>query len=238
MDNEKKPNYAIVVAIIGALALVAVPIVNRLVDLYIPTPMPTTSQAGEQLTIVLSDKFDESAGSYDTNLWTCANDCNIQNLFLRDGVLNLQRNSQGWTSIISRSKWAYSDLASLTGKFQISASSNYGYIGWLSIADNVTGCGFHGTESPYVQCDVGPDIEGKHEYATNEVPIKFDTWYSIKFDFDQNSNAIRFYLDNTLIGEYMPTTYPDTVQVSSGIWSPEPESGQTFIDDVLLTLNK
>jgi len=36
--DDKKPIVAITVAIIGALALIAVPVVTRLVDIYLPTP--------------------------------------------------------------------------------------------------------------------------------------------------------------------------------------------------------
>jgi hypothetical protein len=42
MNTEKKPSVAIAIAIIGALALIAVPVVSRLVDIYLPTPIPTT----------------------------------------------------------------------------------------------------------------------------------------------------------------------------------------------------
>jgi hypothetical protein len=43
MNNEKKPSVAIAIAIIGALALVAVPVVSRLVDIFLPVPSPATS---------------------------------------------------------------------------------------------------------------------------------------------------------------------------------------------------
>lgn len=43
MNNEENPSVAIAVAIIGVLGLIAVPIVSRLVDIYLPTPVPTTS---------------------------------------------------------------------------------------------------------------------------------------------------------------------------------------------------
>ena len=39
--NGKKVDTRIIVAIIAALALIAVPIVNRLLDLYFPPPTPT-----------------------------------------------------------------------------------------------------------------------------------------------------------------------------------------------------
>lgn len=42
MNSEKKPSVAIAIAIIGALALIAVPVVSRLVDIYLPTPVPAT----------------------------------------------------------------------------------------------------------------------------------------------------------------------------------------------------
>ena len=95
------------------------------------TVMPTQNIVQSSQTIAFSDTFDESVGSYDTNLWDCVNDCSIQHMFLRDGVLNLQRNGEGTTFIRSRSNWSYSELASLTGKFQISSNSNYGNNGFL-----------------------------------------------------------------------------------------------------------
>lgn len=193
-------------------------------------------------TIALSDKFDNSTGSYDTNLWACDNNCSIEYLFLRDGVLVLNRrngSNQETTGLISRSKWDYHNLLSLEGKFQITSNANRGEVGWIGVAGGVVGCGFFGKENPYVLCTVGPSVDGKYEYHTNQLPIKFDTWYSIKFEFDQTSGVIRFYLDNTLAGEHAPTNYPDKVQVNLGLWSPDTSSyDYIYIDDILLTLNK
>jgi hypothetical protein len=47
MDNEKKTSVTILVAIIGALALIAVPFVSRLVDIYLPVPTASVSQISE-----------------------------------------------------------------------------------------------------------------------------------------------------------------------------------------------
>jgi hypothetical protein len=42
MNDEKKPLVALIIAIISAVALIAVPIVNRLLDIYLPTPVPVS----------------------------------------------------------------------------------------------------------------------------------------------------------------------------------------------------
>lgn len=191
-----------------------------------PPVVPT-----QQLATALTDNFDGASGSYNTNLWDCSHECGIENVVVKDGVLSLQRSSDGWTNLVSRSKWIYRDLLSLTGNFQIRSNSNPNVSGWLSFDEDVAGCGFLGTQSPYVQCQVNRD-----EYQSEQFPITFDTWHSIKYQFDQNSNTIRFYIDNNLIGEYTRTTYPETVRVIAGIYSPD--IGQVYIDNVVLMLNR
>lgn len=220
----------IIITVVGGVILAYI-IQDAIFSPQQPTP-PTQS------TIAFSDSFDGSASGYDTNLWVCGKECGAENLFLKDGVLNLQRSQEGLTYIVSRSRWDYRDLASLSGKFRISSDLNHGELSWLSIHDlhdNAIGCGFHGTETPYLQCDVSPE----RQYVTSEMPLQFDTWYSIEIGFNQNPDSIKFYVDNTLIGEYILTDNPDTMQVDTGISSSlNMSSGQIIVDDIVLTLNK
>jgi hypothetical protein len=199
------------------------------------------SEGASNSTIALSDSFSGSNSGYDTSLWTCLKDseCGAENIILQDDVLNLKRNSEGLTDLLSQSIWDYSELASLSGKIKVSSNSNQSNPnwGWISLHDHVAQCTISGFESPYIQCSVGGNSEGgSAEYYTENYPIKFDTWYSVKMDFDHNSNSIKFYLDNKFIGEYTFTQTPGTVQISLGMYAQT--SNDYYIDDILLTLKQ
>jgi hypothetical protein len=48
MENEKKSSVTIIVAIIGALALVSVPVVEKMVEIYFPPPISTPTFQSNQ----------------------------------------------------------------------------------------------------------------------------------------------------------------------------------------------
>jgi hypothetical protein len=195
-------------------------------------PTSPTSQTQPMLT-ALSESFDGADSSYDSNLWNCENECGIDNLFLKNGALSLQRNQEGWTGLSSRSSWTYNSLVSLEGNMSISDPAGHPNA-WLAIA--TAGCLIFGTESPYIQCSIGP--VGSWEYSTDQKFIEFDKWYKIKIVFNQESNKIEYFLDNRLIGEYSPDAIPNSNSIYLGIYSEiDGANSLIHIDNVILTVN-
>jgi hypothetical protein len=212
-----------------AIAILGIIISIILALRVIPPPGPGPAKPF----IVFSESFDGADGSYNTNLWRCENQCGIDNLFLENGALNLYRNQEGWTGLSSLSSWPYNSLASLEGKMKISDASGHPNA-WLAIATG--GCFIFGTESPYIQCSVGP--VDNWEYSTEQKIIKFNKWYKVKIAFDQESNKFQYFLDNALIGEYSPGTIPISNSIYLGIYSEiDGASSSIHIDDVILTIS-
>ncbi|SRR6266496_3567535 len=249
-DNKIDPqiwkSVTIIVAVIGCIGVLGAALIGILPDILRPTPnivvteainSPSETQSNNVESSMVSYFSDEftSSGSYDSGLWDCHNDCGSENIFLRDGSLNLKRNQEGWSSLLSHSVWLYSRLISLEGRLQISSNTNSG-VGWLYI-DNNAGCQINGSESPSIECYYGP--ADNREYASGEQPIRFDTWYRMRIEFGQESHLVRYYLDDNLIGQYSPKVYPETARISLGIIS---QNGVTnalvYIDNVKLTLSK
>ena len=42
------------------------------------------------------------------------------------------------------------------------------------------------------------------EYWTPTKQIDYDTWYTIRMEFDPTTAGMRFYMDNALIGSHVP----------------------------------
>jgi hypothetical protein len=194
-----------------------------------PTALQTQSP-----TIALSDNFDRSNDSYDPNLWICENDCGIDNLFLKNGELILQRNYKGWTGLSSRSSWSYNSLVSLEGKMKISGMSG-SYNAWLAVGD--VGCFIFGKNNPYIQCYFGP--VNSWAYSTDQKSIDINKWYKIKIDFGQESHKIQYFLDGNPIGEYSLTADQKKVPVYLGTnFENDKINGFTYMDDLILTIGE
>lgn len=209
-------------------------------DNEVATPEPTIRISPNLSSVVFSDKFDGSNGSYDSNLWDCVQECNLENLLLRDGVLQLQRDKQGHTRLVSRSTWTYNELISLTGKFQIVNGASY-IDGWISIS-NIAGCYIDyiaDVQSPFIYCNGGGTNE-EVEYVTEQFPAQFDKWYQIRIEFNTKDDLIQFYIDGTLIGEHSVVAHADSGQLDIGIvanWRIA-NLGIIYMDDITVTTNK
>jgi hypothetical protein len=231
-DGIKK--VAIIVVVIGCLGALDSAFIDILPDIIQPisTNEPDESESQE---IALLDNFDDTSGSYDPNLWTCDHECGNDNIYLKNGALNLHRRQEGWSSLLSRSRWSYYDILSLEGKLQINSGSDL-TVGWLGF-DKSAGCDFEVHDSPFMQCYLGP--MGDRDYYSDEIAISYETWHKIKIEFGHDPLVIRYFLDDVLIGEYFPDTYPEIAQIYVGIYVQDGvNNGLVYVDDVKLTIKK
>jgi WD40 repeat protein len=97
---------------------------------------------------------------------------------------------------------------------------------------------------PTFVCDVARDLGGYGVvYQTNEVPINFDQWYTVRIEIQPNSGAIQYYLDGNLISAYLPDDADELTlkniwfYPNIGAWT---SSGSitAYIDDVRISENK
>lgn len=85
----------------------------------------------------------------------------------------------------------------------VSAGSIAGHQEWL------TECGVRGqpSRSAYASCSIMTTQDGQGynvEYRTPTRDIAYDTWYTIRMEFDPTTAGLRFYLNNDLIGSHVP----------------------------------
>ena len=208
-----------------------------------------TKGVSEDTVIIFQDMFDNTEGSYDPNFWYCEQECNIESLFLKNGVLNLHRDSGGYTSLFLAKKWVTDSVVSLSGDMLISNDSKYS-TGWLHL-EGSAGCDINAqfdNHEPYIQCYFGEydDEAGRHEYDTEQQPISYDTWHNIMVRFDKHSNQFSFYLDGQNIGEFTSPYESIVTPVGIGIWVEDAEHvtdgfqarGRVLIDNVVLRVEK
>lgn len=238
-DNEKGKNTAAIWGFWGTvIAALIAGLVTLIVAGKIPfiTQAPTPTQPSDKVFI---QNFDNSEGSFDTSLFECpVISCNAQNVFQRNGTLvfkfnNLEVSSDVWGAYMkSRVAWNIEDLISIEGNLQISTNTRGGT--WLGLNES-TGCSIFARtddDAPSMHCDLSPN--GTTEYSTADLPIKFDTWYLIRIDYDPITREQKYYLDNTLIGKYTPKNVPDLATLSFGAWREQNQSVNAFIDNIVV----
>jgi hypothetical protein len=81
----------------------------------------------------------------------------------------------------------------------------------------------------------------QHEYSTPAVPVSYDTWQTVRIEFDPTTARLHFYLNNVLVASYLPQDAAALVgsntfwpQVS--VWNGEADAMATrYVDDVRIT---
>lgn len=223
------------------IALVIGFAVFLIVNLVAPRLFPSQTQAP---IIALSDNFDNGDSGYDTSLWECESECSVENISTNNGVLNLKREHEGWSALFSQRSWSYNDLNMLEGKVEINSKSNRS-VGVLGIswygANGVYGqasCDInHGDGFPFILCYFGS--QNNREYVTSSFSISPNKQYKVQIKFEKETEIVKYYIDDNLIGEYSARVHPETVKVQMGIYSQNGVSaGLVYIDDVKLSINK
>jgi len=246
MDNEKKTYVAIIVALIGALALIAVPIINRWLDINFPTSTqipitkaPAEIQPAQPNENVFTQSFDGSDGSFDTNVWVCsAGNCNAQNVFQRNGTLafkfnTLEISTETWgANLKSKATWKMGNIISLEGRLQIGANSKGGT--WLGLDKSSTCALFTKPDIDALSFDCNLSSDGETEFTTPDLQVEFDKWYTIRIDYDPITQEQKYYLDDKFLGQHTPKNPPDLTLVSLGAWRQDNLSATTFIDNIVV----
>lgn len=125
----------------------------------------------------------------------------------------------------------------MEGRLQIGANTRSG--AWLGLDSEGWSGTYHGPactiyapeiDKPVIRCDFGPD--NNKEYVTANIPVNFDTWYSIRIDLDPTTQEYKYYLDDKLIGQNKPSKWLDSVSVIIGTWRDDNQSVDIHIDDI------
>jgi hypothetical protein len=100
-------------------------------------------------------------------------------------------------------------------------SGSYGNsFAYLKIFSNLIGKGWwticklgNNFENPSFECSVETSSNGsiKTEYWTKELPVEKNIWYDVRIEISPDSGALQFYLDNNLLGTYLPSDAQDVV---------------------------
>lgn len=202
------------------------------------TVTPDTQSSTNEL--IHKQGFDDSNGSFDTNIWDCSyGGCNAQNIFQRDGMLVFKYNtaeipSDNWgVYMLTRTLWNTGDLVSVEGKLQLGANSRG--VAWLGIVNSgscTIGSDNPDIETPTIGCYVGPNEN--REYISEKIPAKFDTWYSIRIDFDPITQEQRYYVDGKLIGQYKEIDLTDFEPLTIGVARVTGQSVYGYYDDIVV----
>jgi PKD repeat protein len=149
-------------------------------------------------------------------------------------------------------------LQQYEGKLKISSDHTGG---WAMVeikiaSDNIPGHGYwtqcylgagSGDVLPGFYCDanVSTGDTFNTEYwvggtTVNGIAINFNTWYTVRFEVNPDTAQISYYLNNTLVGSYIPTI-ADSMKTANfwpqiGAWNGDANAKVTrYIDDVKIT---
>lgn len=82
-----------------------------------------------------------------------------------------------------------------------------------------------------------------YAYETDQIPVSYDAWYTIRFVSDPGTGEIRFYLDNRLIGESAFSNASalrsfHSFRLQVGSWIDPENSFLGYVDDVKIGTEK
>jgi PKD repeat protein len=202
------------------------------------------------------DSFDNSAydGSFDPQLWSgeqAATQYRQQN-----GALLINEpasaNPTGGTLRAVRPQFRrWQDVSQVEARLKVSSdrSGAWAPIGITLHTEDVNGhswftlcllVGIGGSPQAAFQCYVYIGQGGGYptEYGTPRISVPYDMWHKVRIEADPSTGALRFYLNNALIGSRTPTdagalVTSTTMKVAVVTWSVAANSAATrYVDDV------
>ena len=201
------------------------------------TKVPTETQPAQPNEDVFTYDFDGSNGSFDSNAWICgAGSCSAQNVFQQNGNLvfnftNSEIASETWGAFLkSEATWKMQNLVSIQARLQIGPITKGGT--WLGLNDS-SACALFAKpdiDTPFVHCDLNT------EYTTGDLQVEFDTWYTLRIEYDSVTQELKYYLEDELIGRNKPKNSPDLTAVAIGAWREQNQSVAAFIDSIVVKI--
>lgn len=205
------------------------------------------------------DSFDNPAydGSFNPQLWLgeqAAAQYRQQNGALLINEPASANPSGGTLRAIRPQLRRWQDVSQVEARLQVSSdrSGAWAPIGITLHAEEINGHGWFtlcllagasGSPQAAFQCYVYVSQGGSYpaEYATPRVWVDYDMWHKVRVEADPNTGAVRFYLNNALIGSHTPAdaaalVTSDTMKVAVVTWSVAANSSATrYVDDVRIT---
>ena len=235
---------AIFTFLTGIVSIQDLPKLTRAPSRSTAAPASTEIQHFQPSEDMFTQDFNGSDSSYDHQVWVCtAGSCDDQNMFQQNGTLVFKfTGSDLWGGIMrSQAAWKPEDLVSIEGKLRLGANTRGG--AWLGIDSQ----GWQGVEkggncsisvnpednTPHIGCNIGPD--GEKEYLTPDQYVEYDTWYSVRIDFDPVTQEQTYYVDGELIGQYLPKISTNSVSAILGVWRDGDNLVEAYIDDIIVT---
>jgi len=203
-----------------------------------PTPSPTPTIIPS---ISFMERFDDPDGIYMTGKWFClSGTCDARNVFLGEDVLVFKfAVTDSWGSILqTHDQWNMSDIVSLEGKLLLTEGSLGGV--WIRLEGGLEhgpSCAISNWTNgiPVIGCNFNYNSDKDVEYITEFVPIEFDTWYSVRIEYDPMMPEIRYFLDDELIGQHVPKNPPGYVAINMGAYKYSTgDQFEIYVDEVIL----
>jgi hypothetical protein len=204
------------------------------------------------------DNFDNPAydGSFNPLIWSSSDPNTFVQFRQQAGALMVTNtpsaNPQGESFFVNRPRFrSWQQMQQIEVRFKVSSDRSGGWspVQLTSWTEEVNGhpwfvsCTQAGAAN-LAQASFGCYIfirQGNSypsEYSTPELFVNYDTWHTVRMEFDPHTANIRFYLDNALIGSHTPADAAalrvnDRMIVAITVWGAEPNSSATrYVDDV------
>ena len=190
------------------------------------------------------ESFDNPAynDQYDTSIWYC-NNCDFQERkALQQGeVLRFEASSIGASNSLelrSRSTWPEDKIISFEGRMKFDENSESGGV-WLAVggANCFLRVADNSSRRLVFQCGYVKPAEANRpeewQYSTDEIPADFGAWYNVRIDFHPTNSGLSFYLDRSLIGQYVPGNPESNVEIRMGSWT-DTTNTVTYVDEIIL----
>jgi hypothetical protein len=212
-------------------------------------PTPTVSSPPVNSGSSVYDDFNNSEfnGKINPSLWSVGGYSNEGKVYQQDGVLVLSdiANSGSEGFILALKNWKETNFSSFQAKVKLS-SEHTGNEGNITLnADSWTthdipgnwaefGIGYQGENSARIHTFFG---DGSGSVSVN---AKYDTWYTLRVEFDNGTNTFSYFIDDQLFSTHTLPNPDGNIQFKPAIqlWHKNGTSVNAYIDDVIVRLKK
>lgn len=245
--------FRIISFVLGAILIIGAVIVSKPEFLNLIPAQPSgsvTIPSPDPNKPLQSDKFDNSAynGKYDTSLWTC-DICAFEPELVsqNDSILRLDGKNGKGGGLAAIKTWHANQVNYAQWRMKLQKTDNGGIILFFNtdIASGTwsTNCfiqsQFNLPNDPAMfgcGSDINTNGQGVTEYSTQPIAVNYDEWHTIKMELVPSTFKIRYFLDDQLIGENLPTNADElknsVLRFAFGVYTDTNVTG--YIDDVVV----
>jgi hypothetical protein len=217
-----------------------------------PTTFPTSTSTPKQTSTLIptptpmSYDFNDASfdGSFNSSQWIYQSDFSDISIKQANGAMVLSKPSPSGMengSLKTNQTWLLGEFSYVEARLKLD-QEHTGEMGNVGFSLGDVGCAvqIQGKDTtPFIWCaqsHIDSDQQWIADYMSGSYFIEYGKWYTVRIEFDSQTNEFKCYIDGELFYSWQPTNIGDLLgnksSVSLGIWADNGTTIIGYVDDV------